>query len=510
MLRRMLGVVGLVLLIAHGQAQILSREVRQTIIEAVVQVVPWDPVASDLAPWSGSATIISPDGYLLTNFHVVGVEDTREAYREHAIFVTRLGFTDRAPELRYWAEYVDGDPAFDLAILKIREHGDGTPIAADQTFPAVAVGTTADLLPGDPITVVGYPGISGETITFTAGVISGWVGEDFISGGKQWLKTDAKIARGNSGGGAFNDRGELIGVPTVGISELTGQLYEEQLFIRPVSLAWSLIGPNVPAVVRAEASNSAVDSDAGAAMQSGSYGALVLGATTHSTIVARPDPRTLSYHTYTVEVPEGTAELSIQVTSDDDINLAVKFGSEILGYAQPEEGGDADYLDFGPGRSPSYTYEEPRVGTIFIDIVNPLERPAGYAVVATAVPAAEPLGAATIGPIVPGQRVGGSLIASPDEANFHTYTLDVAPDNSQLTITLKADTDLDLAAKYGSAILNYQNPDDGGDADYIDKSTANTTVLVIPQPRAGRWYIDVFEILPNADPHAYTLEVTVP
>jgi S1-C subfamily serine protease len=146
---------------------------------------------------------------------------------------------------------VASDPAHDLAVLKIVERADETPIPAGTVFPSVAVGDSNQMLPGDGIVIVGYPGISGSTVTFTSGTMSGWVGEDFETGGKQWIKTDAKIAHGNSGEAAFTVQGELIGVPTarrtVQYSELD---VEEQAYVRPIGLAWALIGPNVITVLR--------------------------------------------------------------------------------------------------------------------------------------------------------------------------------------------------------------------------------------------------------------------
>lgn len=201
---------------ALASAQGLPRDVRLNIVRAVVQVIPYDVDTGDLVGWSGSGTIISPSGYVLTNYHVVGDLRVRRNYEWHVIGVTDPSFTDQPPEFTFWARYVAGDPTHDLAVLKIVEWIDETPVEPSFRFPYVLVGDSNQLIPGDSITIVGYPGISGSTITFTAGLMSGWLGEDFESGGKQWIKTDGKIAHGNSGGGAFDENGYLIGVPTAG------------------------------------------------------------------------------------------------------------------------------------------------------------------------------------------------------------------------------------------------------------------------------------------------------
>ena len=74
---------------------------------------------------------------------------------------------------------------------------------------------------GDSLQILGYPGIGGETITFTEGAVSGFTSDRSVEG-RAWIKTDATIAGGNSGGMAANALGELIGVPTIAASGAEG------------------------------------------------------------------------------------------------------------------------------------------------------------------------------------------------------------------------------------------------------------------------------------------------
>lgn len=388
------------LMVSAALAQPLPRDVRLRLLEAVVQVIPYDESIDDVVDWSGSGTVISPDGYILTNFHVVGDLDARQHYEWFAILTTDRAFTDQPPAFRYWARYVAGDPTLDLAVLRIEEDENQEPIPAGSTFSHALVGDSNKLIPGDPIAIVGYPGISGSTVTFTSGLMSGWLGEDLESGGKQWIKTDGKIAHGNSGGGAFDSKGNLIGVPTAGRTVQYDELdVEEQAYVRPIALAWSLIGPNVPTVARAgsDVSATAGGPDAGAtgtsvaqtassadgtasaladASASGSMvlaatcvnctvGALRLGGDAFGSLSATED--LVNYHTYTVTVPEGSATFSVSVEADSDVDLVLKFGSQIESYA---DDGDWDYSDFESSSDPSIELENPRAGVWYIDVVN--------------------------------------------------------------------------------------------------------------------------------------------
>ena len=102
-------------------AQGLPRDVRLNILEAVVQIIPYDDAAGSVVDWSGSGTIISPTGYVLTNYHVAGDLDMRRHYDWHVILMTDPSFTDQPPEFYFWARYIAGDPTHDLALLKIEE-----------------------------------------------------------------------------------------------------------------------------------------------------------------------------------------------------------------------------------------------------------------------------------------------------------------------------------------------------------------------------------------------------
>lgn len=156
----------------------------------------------------GSGTIVSPDGLVLTNAHVITPE-TGELDR------VEIGITDRSdapPEPAYEAEVVAADAALDLAVLRITATLDGGDVPTD--LPYVRIGDSEALEIGDPLRILGYPGIGGETITLTSGQVSGFVSEAGL-GRRAWIKTDATIAGGNSGGLAANDGGELVAIPTV-------------------------------------------------------------------------------------------------------------------------------------------------------------------------------------------------------------------------------------------------------------------------------------------------------
>jgi S1-C subfamily serine protease len=179
---------------------------------AVVQIFAMVEVEGGLEiGWSGSGSIISADGLILTNAHVV-LPDKHYDVSELQVALTRS--ENRPPEILYTAEVLQADPQLDIAVIQIDADLRGRPVDRDVLdLPYVPIGDSRLLRLGDALTILGYPGIGGETITLTRGEVSGFTTEPDQSE-RTYIKTSATIAGGNSGGLVANERGELIGVPT--------------------------------------------------------------------------------------------------------------------------------------------------------------------------------------------------------------------------------------------------------------------------------------------------------
>ncbi|NQX01472.1 PDZ domain-containing protein, partial [bacterium] len=164
---------------------------------------------------SGSGTIISPDGYILTNHHVAG-RATRITVR----------LADRQ-ELR--ATLVGTDPLADLAILKIDRKYLRDPEAP---LPVAEFGDSSLLQVGDPVLAMGSP--AGLSQSVTQGIVAntemiapgGAMRLDGESVGElvRWIGHDAVIFPGNSGGPLVNLKGQIVGVNEVGIGSLGGAI----------------------------------------------------------------------------------------------------------------------------------------------------------------------------------------------------------------------------------------------------------------------------------------------
>jgi serine protease Do len=137
----------------------------------------------------GSGVIVSPNGYILTNNHVV----------DHATTVTVI----MPDKHEYKARVVGTDPKTDIAVLKV-DAGSLEPIT---------IGDSDKVQVGDYVLAVGNPFGVGKTVTM--GIVSATGRANLgIEDYEDFIQTDASINPGNSGGALVNDRGELIGINT--------------------------------------------------------------------------------------------------------------------------------------------------------------------------------------------------------------------------------------------------------------------------------------------------------
>lgn len=186
--------------------------------ESTVQVLVLN--ADGVPTCVGSGTVLDEQGTILTNAHVITPNDSGCEVEAIAIGIT--GDPGQPPEILYFADLLDFDQSLDLAVLRISSPIDpATEMPAAFTF--TELGDSDAVTIGDDIRILGYPTIGGDTITFTNGSVSGFTAQAGV-GDRSWIKTDATIAGGNSGGTAINDAGELIGIPTQAAATSDGEI----------------------------------------------------------------------------------------------------------------------------------------------------------------------------------------------------------------------------------------------------------------------------------------------
>jgi len=199
---------------------------RTGLIAATVQIYGLVTVNGQLTPiYSGSGTIINPSGMILTNAHVASPASQGDTQDEpDALAVGLMDREDQPPVFLYYANVKAVDSYLDLAVIQITATMDGAFVDPNSlNLPYVQLGNSDDLHVGDHINIFGFPGIGGDTITFTDGNVSGFTSEEGI-GDRAWIKTDATFAGGNSGGLAASDGGYIIGVPTIASSGSEGNI----------------------------------------------------------------------------------------------------------------------------------------------------------------------------------------------------------------------------------------------------------------------------------------------
>lgn len=198
-------------------------------VSAVVQIVVRGTVEGEEQEWSGSGTIISPDGLILTNAHVAMGD---RFYPAEDLLILLTVAEDALPEAAFYAEVMQADENLDIAVLRPSIDLQGNAVdRGTLNLPFVSLGDSDALHLGDDILILGYPGIGGETITLTRGEVSGFTSQSGY-GNRAFIKTSATIAGGNSGGLALDENNRLVGIPTeVG----AGEEYADVVDCRPLA-----------------------------------------------------------------------------------------------------------------------------------------------------------------------------------------------------------------------------------------------------------------------------------
>jgi len=175
-----------------------------------------------------SGAFISPTGYILTASHCVrATEDQTELrlkkgdlYNPDGLVPVAVNMPPQVrPVMTMLAKYVADSVPLDLALIKVeRLLGSGgiAPLPPDFRVPFLTLGDSEATRHGEPVAVVGFPGVGGETVSANLGNVAGFTVDD--QNRKAWLKLDASGAGpGSSGGPVVNARGEEIGVISHGV-----------------------------------------------------------------------------------------------------------------------------------------------------------------------------------------------------------------------------------------------------------------------------------------------------
>ncbi len=189
----------------------VSSSVVQILTRGFGQVQGAGPGTVTSQEGTGSGVILDPEGYILTNAHVVAGARKIEVLvsREQASVQAEGGVMESSEDFLP-AQVVGVDPETDLAVLKIDRRG----------LPSLTLGDSSQLRQGQMVMACGSP--LGLENTVSTGVVSSVARQLSTDNSMLYIQTDAPINPGNSGGPLVNARGEVVGINTLIISQSGG------------------------------------------------------------------------------------------------------------------------------------------------------------------------------------------------------------------------------------------------------------------------------------------------
>ena len=210
---------------SRGETPILGEVLRQTRAPDLLTqaelgtalIIAPDPVAGELS--HGSGVVVSEDGLVLTNFHVLSLDGEHLVNSDGLVFVGLTQNVRLPPSDWAIAVVLASDPVRDLAVLRILYTPEGKPIG-QRRFTSVAMGNSDSLDLGQGLIGLGYPTLGGDTLTLTRGSMAGFtLTEDNVQLGK----TDSELLPGSSGGAVLDQDGRLVGVITAAYADYRTQ-----------------------------------------------------------------------------------------------------------------------------------------------------------------------------------------------------------------------------------------------------------------------------------------------
>lgn len=165
----------------------------------------------------GSGALVHPNGLILTNFHLVGDPQTGQLKTDKLMAVGVTEDPNRPAPRRYSARRVVYSSKMDLLVLQVSHTTDGRAAQFPVGIAPLPLGNSDASRPGDTLFLIGYPWFGNVEfgdfrVTVTRGIHSGILDHPLVG---TFIKTDAELGPGSSGGPAVNEAGELIGVNTI-------------------------------------------------------------------------------------------------------------------------------------------------------------------------------------------------------------------------------------------------------------------------------------------------------
>ena len=203
---------------SSGGAALDFSDIYDKCVPSVVGIKSFVGDSPDYYGW-GSGVIISSDGYILTNTHVIDDGDS-----------AKVVLYDGS---EHEAKLVGYDSQSDIAVIKIEAEG----------LTAAEFASSSDLRVGDSVAAIGNPLSPDLRLTMTRGIISALNREISYNGTVMSLiQTDASINEGNSGGPLFNDRGQVIGITNMKMISTFGSGIEGLGFAIPSDTVQVIVG----------------------------------------------------------------------------------------------------------------------------------------------------------------------------------------------------------------------------------------------------------------------------